>query len=456
MSEVVRPILTADEYRRIDKGYEGDLDQAMEEAGYAVALAAVRAGATYGAKVVVLAGPGNNGGDGYVAARYLKARGASVTVHAFGMPQTGEAQRAASIAGVSVVELSDPFSVDVVVDALFGGGMRNGIPKPIRAWMSTDAPVVAVDFPTGLDPHTGAVGDVAFRAVETVTFSSLKTSHVRGPGLDYCGKVTVVDIGINGGEPSMYVAEESDARRPSRARQAHKWSAGSVLVVGGSRGIVGASVLAGKSALRFGAGSVVVATPQPETVHNVTPELPTISAGEALERLDRFDVVLAGPGLNEPDADLFEPILAKASRLVLDAGALTPRLLEVAKQNGAEIVMTPHDAEFLRVSAVVAGSYSCRAFATRHGLTVLRKGNPTMITDGCAPILVNTGGPELASIGTGDVLAGMVAALWARGLSGIEAATSAAYWHGLAGAELTVSGTVTADRLVDSIGAYAW
>ena len=218
----MKPILTAEEYRRVDQAYTGDMDQAMDRAGFAVATAAARHGAGYGRRVVVLAGPGNNGGDGYVAARYLKRRGAAVEIHALAEPRAEEAVRAASLAreaGVVVRQLGAVVEADLVIDALFGGGGRGGLSPEVLAWMDTPAPVVAVDYPTGLDPSTGGVEERAFRAVETVTFGTLKTGHVRGGGPDHCGEVTVADIGIEGGEPSMWLAEEADAPRPGRPRR---------------------------------------------------------------------------------------------------------------------------------------------------------------------------------------------------------------------------------------------
>lgn len=431
----------------------------MDRAGHAVALAAVRAGAGYGKTVAILAGPGNNGGDGYVAARYLKDRGAMVTIHAFAQPASELAEQAAArarVAGIAIEGLGEPMEADVVIDALFGGGMRKGIPAEVLAWMGSPAPVVSVDYPTGLDPDTGEVEERAFRAVETVTFSTLKTGHLRGQGPDHCGVVTVVDIGIDGGVPSMYLAEESDATRPGRGRTAHKWSAGSVLVLGGSTGMIGAAVFAGRSALRFGAGSVVVAAPHPSQIQLAAPELVAYTFERAQDGLSRFDVVIAGPGLSEADAEAIRPILAKARRVVLDAGGLTPATLDAARDGGSQVVATPHDAEFVRIAGIDAGTYAVRSFAGGQGITVLRKGNPTVISDGGLPILVTTGGPELASIGTGDVLAGMIGALWARGLGPTEAAVSAAYWHGVAGAALAVRETVTAPGLIRQIGKLAW
>lgn len=455
----MKPVLTAAEYRRVDEAYPGDMGVAMDRAGHAVSLAAARHGAGYGKRVIVLAGPGNNGGDGYVAARYLKGRGACVEVHALAPPATDLAKTAATAArdsGVVLRELGDPVVADLVIDAVFGGGGRPGTPPGLLAWMGTPAPVIAVDYPTGLDPDTGGVEEKAFRAIETVTFGTHKTGHVRGKGPDHCGVVTVADIGISGGAPSMFIAEESDALRPSRQRTAHKWSSGAVLVVGGSAGLVGAAILAGRSALGFGAGTVYLAATEVYRVQGIAPDLPAYELERALDQIDRFDVVVAGPGLAPDDAEAVLPLLVEARRVVLDAGGLTPQLLEASKDGGGEVVLTPHDGEFAGIAGTGPGVYSIRSFATREGVVVLRKGNPTMISDGGLPILVTTGGPELASIGTGDVLAGMIGALWARGLDPVQSALSGAYWHGVAAADLARSGTVTAPLLAGHVGRFAW
>jgi hydroxyethylthiazole kinase-like uncharacterized protein yjeF len=455
----MKPVLTAEEYQRVDKAYTGDLDQAMDRAGFAVAVAAARHGARYGKRVVVLAGPGNNGGDGYVAARYLKRRGAGVEIHALAEPRAPEATKAADLARqerVPIRDLGPQVEADLVIDALFGGGVRGGLGPEVLAWMDTAAPVLAVDYPTGLDPNTGKVEQRAFRAIETVTFQTLKTGHLRGAGPDHCGVVTVIDIGIEGGQPTMWLAEESDAPRPPRARRAHKWSAGAVLVLGGSTGLVGASVFAARAALNFGAGSVAVGSPRSDLVTAAAPEVLTMSLPEAESGLDRFDVVIAGPGLAEEDRAAVLPIVAKAGRVVLDAGGLEPSLVDAAGEGGAEVVITPHAREFERVAGVESGVFAARAYAEKKGLTVLLKGSPTLISDGSEPVLVATGGPELASIGTGDVLAGMIGALWSRGLDARAAAVSAAYWHGVAGADLASTTSLTADALARHVGRFAW
>jgi hydroxyethylthiazole kinase-like uncharacterized protein yjeF len=431
----------------------------MDRAGFAVAVSAARLGAVYGRRVVILAGPGTNGGDGYVAARYLKRRGAAVQVHALSEPRTREAVRAAALAraqGVMVRPLGAVVDADLVIDALFGGGARGGLGREVQAWMDNPATVLAVDYPTGLDPSTGIVEERAFRATETVTFGTMKTGHVRGEGPEHCGAVTVADIGIEGGEASMWLAEESDAPRPVRHRRVHKWSAGSVLVAGGSTGMVGAAILSARSALHFGTGSVAVSSPRADLVTAAAPELLTMAFEEAESRLDRFDVVIAGPGLAEEDGEAVIPIVGKAQRVLLDAGGLDPVMVEAAAQGGADVVITPHAAEFERVTGVGGGPFSVRAYAGKKGVVVLLKGNPTLVSDGTEPVLVRSGGPELASIGTGDVLSGMVGALWARGLEPRTAAISAAYWHGIAGADLASTTTLTADALARHVGRFAW
>lgn len=455
----MKPVLTADEYRRIDKAYTGDLDLAMDRAGHAVALAAVRAGAGYGRKVTVLAGPGNNGGDGYVAARYLLARGAWVEILALGSPNTAEARRAAELAraaGAVIRPMARSADSDVVVEALFGGGVRDGLPDSVLPWTEFEGPIVAVDFPAGLDPNTGKVDGPAFTASETVTFSTLKTGHVLGSGPDLCGTVTVVDIGINGGEPSMFLAEESDLVRPRRERKSHKWNAGSVLVVGGSTGLVGAAVIAARGAIGFGAGAVAIASPSEEGVISNTVEFPTFPLEDASTRAPRFDTVIFGPGLAESDLSKALPVLESANRLVIDAGGLVGPVVERLAEIDTEAVLTPHSGEFSRLAESSGGTFAVRALANKIGAVVLLKGNPTKVSDGGLPVLIDTGGPGLATIGTGDVLAGMIGALWSRGASSMEATVTAAFIHGQVGSRLSADRALTASDLASAVAGEAW
>lgn len=431
------PVLTAAESARLDAGSPVPVATLMRRAGVAVAgAAATRFGIGYGSKVVVLAGPGNNGGDGYVAASVLSARGAEVSVVAFGEPHTEAARLHAARA--ARLRRPPPDDVDLVVDAVFGAGARPGLPDPVRAWSDHPAPRVAVDLPTGVDTDTGVAEDGALRADLTVALHALKPGHVLGDGPDLCGEVVVADIGLSGGDPCYRVVEADDSPRPSRDRRDHKWSAGSVLVIGGAEGMVGAAVLAAKSALAFGAGAVGLATPDLRLAQLLAPE---VLAHPIDDPPSRYAVWVVGPGLGDGYADLVAHAHRRTGPTVIDADALRPGSL---LHGHPDVVLTPHAGELQRM-----GDGPTRS-------TLLRKGNPTIV-DGDPSWLICSGGPELASIGTGDVLAGMIAALMARGLHGPEAARSAAFWHGTAAAAIQRrTGYVTADRLAGEIGSWAW
>lgn len=457
----MRPIIAPSEAARLDKNSTVPIDTLMERAGRAVALAAVEMGSGYGTRVTVLAGPGNNGGDGYVAARLLRERGVGVEVLALAEPTTDPARTARSrarAAGASISSFRSPHHTDLVIDAVFGGGLRSGLPTAVTEWIDAAPTVLAVDVPTGLDPLSGEISGKAFQATRTVTFHALKVGHMVGSGPDVCGLVTVADIGLEGGDAELLLTEEADATRQSRARSAHKWSAGSVLVVGGAPGMTGAAVLAGKAALNFGAGAVGLAVPEgaqsvaaaaaPELLHYSIEDLP-----------HRYDVLLIGPGLGSERTDLAAKILsAWEGPMVIDADALaaiTPDRVAAPQLAGHRrgVVVTPHAGEFEKLTGKTPSYAEARRLAAQIHATVLLKGNPTFVTDGEVPWVINTGGPELATIGTGDVLAGMTAALLAGGHDPVQAARSAAYWHGRAGADLARTRVVTALGLVEEIGA---
>ncbi|MGF1666654.1 MAG: NAD(P)H-hydrate dehydratase [Acidimicrobiia bacterium] len=447
----MKPVLSPAESARLDAESTVPITVLMERAGAAVAQAAVGMGAGYGSRVAVLVGPGNNGGDGYVAADRLRRRGVAVDLLALAPPRTEAAIWAAERVGGPDGALAGPDPrVDLVVDAVFGGGFRRGVPAALRPWMSLDVPVLAVDVPTGLDPSDGTVDGVAFIARRTITFHSLSPGHLIGQGPDRCGEVEIADIGLEGGDPEMWLVGAGDAGRPGRARTVHKWSAGSVLVMGGSEGMVGAAVFAARAALRFGAGAVGIASPSAATAQLLAPEVLSYRAGEIP---DRFGVLVVGPGMGD-DRPALEAALASGRPLVIDADAIG--LLPSDIRFDRPVVLTPHAGEFSRMSGGPVGHRQATSLAARTNSVVVLKGNPTFVTDGGVPRVVRSGGPSLATIGTGDVLAGMIGALLARGLPPLEAATSAAYWHGVAGTELAGEATLTADRLADGVGAYAW
>ncbi|HVR33429.1 MAG TPA: NAD(P)H-hydrate dehydratase [Acidimicrobiia bacterium] len=431
------PVLTAAESARVDAASPISTSDLMLRAGVAAGHVAVtRFGVGYGKRVVVLAGPGNNGGDAYVVADRLARRGAEVSIVAYGEPGTEAARHHASrTRGLSRQIEGKP---DLVIDGVFGAGSRAGTPPDLARWNDSGAPILSLDLPSGVEADTGTAGDGTLSADLTVAFHTLKPGHLLGDGPEHCGEVVVVDIGLVGGEPAYRLAEAADAPRPPRPRTAHKWSAGSVLVVGGGAGMVGAAVMAARSALRFGTGAVGIATPEPALAQQLAPEI----LAYPIDPLpDRFDVWVVGPGLGRQHGDVVAHAHDRAGATVIDADALGPMSLQAGHQ---DIVLTPHAGELRRMGG------------TKTAATLLRKGSPTIV-EADVPWIIDTGGPELATIGSGDVLAGMIGALLARGLAGPEAARSGAYWHGIAGRKLQQQrGYVTADLLVDEVGRYAW
>jgi NAD(P)H-hydrate epimerase len=470
----MRPVITPEESNRLDATATEPVATLMERAGYGLALAAVAMGATYGARVVVLAGAGNNGGDGYVAARYLAHRGVSVIVHALAPPKQPDgaaaaAARAAREAGVRIVEMAGPEPADLVVDAVFGVGFRGGLPEVLLPWVDHPAPVLAVDVPSGLDAATGLVSDRAFTATRTVTFHALKAGHVLEQGPDHCGVVDVVDIGLTGERPSFRLADADDAPRPPRLRTAHKWSAGSVGVVGGSPGITGAPMLAARSALAMGAGSVALFCPaalQPTYAAQSSevmtrgigkgPRFRPEDASDVLDAAVRFDVLVVGPGLGDGQREFVEALTAGWSGpLLLDADGLNALDgIEALVARRGPALLTPHAGEAQRLLGDAKVDTAAR-LPDRAGAIVLLKGSPTFVL-GSERWAIDSGGRELATIGTGDVLAGVVAALWSRGLMAEVAARSGAYWHGIAARDLARSGTVTAEALAAAVRGVAW
>ncbi len=468
-------VITPEEAGRLDAAAADRIDDLMDRAGYGVHLAASRLGAAYGARVVVLCGPGNNGGDGYVAARYLRRRGVSVVACAFSAPRAGTAAeralRSAQSAGVPVLPwFEEPVPADLVIDALFGSGFRGVFPAEASGWLGHQAPVLAVDVPSGLDAATGDVAGSAFSAAHTVTFHALKPGHLLGDGPEHCGELSLVDIGLAGGEAELMLCEKADAPRPRRRRTDHKWSAGSVVVVGGSPGLTGAPLLAAEAALHGGAGAVTLMCPvglQPVYAAQA-PGIMSRGVGrgthfteadvdEVLAAAHRFDVLAIGPGLGLDVGDFVTQLVLRwPKKLLIDADGINA--LDGAgalRARQSPTILTPHGGEFRRLTGEAPSHTAAHELAGLTGAVVVLKGNPTFVA-GTERWVVTTGGPELATIGTGDVLAGLIAALWARGLDTEEAARSGAFWHGRAGSEMARGATVTASALSHDIGRFAW
>ncbi len=464
----MRPVLTVEEMRRVDAEATMPVDVLMDRAGFALAREAASMGVGYGSIVHVLCGSGNNGGDGYVAARYLAGRGAAVHAHHLGLPDPGSAasraMMAAADSGVRIGPLGEPRSGDLIIDALFGTGFRGALPADVVPWTLTPMHVLAADIPSGLHGDSGVAIPPTFTADRTVTFHALKPGHLIADGPDLCGSVTVADIGLEGGEPVMRLAEPGDVEVPTRSRHVHKWKAGAVATVGGVPGLTGAALLCSRAAMAAGAGVSILLTTAATTAtyEALAPDIPTMQASETgswrghasevLGLLERFDVLVVGPGLEPTPPDFLEQLLeAFDGTMIVDAGAVTAiSRLDSLLERTAPTILTPHAGEFTRFSGLDPTWESAARIAAGTGSIVLLKGAPTFVA-GVDVTAVSSGGPELASIGTGDVLAGIIAALVARGVDPERAAWTGAYLHGVAGRTLESRRTVTATGLVDVV-----
>ncbi|WP_261402844.1 NAD(P)H-hydrate epimerase [Chenggangzhangella methanolivorans] len=436
----------------------------MEAAGAAVADAASRR-FREARRVLVLAGPGNNGGDGFVAARLLAESGHDVTVALLGEKAAlkGDAGAMAARWVGPTIDVRDarPSGADLVIDALFGAGLSR--PLEGRAAAAVEAanrsgkPILAVDIPSGVDGATGRpIGEVFIRAAATVTFVRLKPGHVLLPGRSFCGSVDLADIGA----PSEAVAEpgaKTFLNRPALWRDAipepsiegHKYSRGHVAVWSGPALAGGASRLAATAALRAGAGAVTLLGPRPaleaHAAHVTAVMLrETDGRGGWSSFLGgrRVGTWVFGPGAGtdaRPRAALDEAFLA-GGKAVLDADvsfADRPEELAAALEDGSiEAVLTPHEGEFARLMGERAdGAASklerARAAAALIGATIVLKGPDTVVAapDGRASIADNAPA-YLATAGAGDVLAGLVAGLLAQGAPAFEAASAAVWLHG--------------------------
>ena len=473
----MQPLLTAAETRAAEaeaerRGLPASI--LMENAGTAVATSEISL-ATPAARFLVVAGPGNNGGDGYVAARKLHAAGRQVDVWAVGDPARlkGDAARnhaAVDRAGIPVHSSAAALPLrrgDVVVDALFGTGLARApdgaAADAIRAmlhWHAEGARVLAVDLPSGLSSDTGRAFDPSVTADLTVTFGALKLGLALEPGATLAGRVEVADIGLAGLAPSTWLLEPGDGPRwlPPRRSDTNKGTYGHLLVVAGSRGKSGAAALAGLAALRSGVGLCTVCTPA-DTLSDVqghAPELMGVALPAAavlgpshldvlLAAAEGKDALVIGPGIPRGAEThlLLEALLGRLDvPVLLDADALNavaghPDLLGRSR---APLVLTPHPGEMARLGGKSIGEVqgnrigTATAFARSQRAVVVLKGARTVVADPDGQVRVNsTGNPGMATGGTGDVLSGMVGAFLAQGLAPLDAASVGVLAHGLAG-----------------------
>jgi hydroxyethylthiazole kinase-like uncharacterized protein yjeF len=442
----------------------------MENAGRAVADAA--SDMLHGRRVVVVAGPGNNGGDGFVAARHLAERGHAVRVSFVGdrsRLKGDEALAAKRWAGpVEDASPGELIKSDIVIDALFGAGLDRaveGLPRAmIEAMNASGAAVLAVDLPSGINGTTGAVMGTAVRAHRTVTFFRRKTGHLLLPGRQHCGTVHVADIGIPASvlatiKPSTFAnrPELWGSLFPRLAATGHKYARGHAVVVSGGVSTTGAARLAARGALRAGAGLVTIASPSDALAVNAASNLAVMvrqvdGATQLAEFLtdSRRNAVVLGPGggVGQAMREQVTAAVASTAAVVLDADALTsfvPAALAeiIAKRANRNVVLTPHDGEFSRLfkaisedAHVYAKLEKARAAAQICGAVLLLKGADTVVAapDGRASIADNAP-PYLATAGAGDVLAGMIGGLMAQDMPAFEAASAAVWLHGDAASE---------------------
>lgn len=449
----------------------------MERAGQAVADAVSRR-AGHSARALVLCGPGNNGGDGYVAARLLAGRGHEVTV-ATSCDLSRLSGDAAEMASrwngpVELAGKVDPAAFDIAIDALFGAGLNRPLDDRhaaiVAALNNAALPVVAVDVPSGLSGDTGQAAGIPVAATETVTFFRPKPGHLLQPGRALCGPVTVADIGIC---PGVVFSSDNPPRTfhnapglwrshwPTHDADTHKFRRGSVLVLAGGPAGVGAPRLAARASLRAGAGLATIAC-RPEALAAHASRGPdalmqrAIADPGALSALladKRLTAAVAGPalGLDGEAQGCVMAMLQSEVPLVLDADALTllanrgaAFLKQVCDSRRAACVLTPHEGEFARLFAGegdVMGLASklerARRAAALTSAVIVLKGPDTVIASSDGRATINTAGsPALATAGSGDVLGGLIAGLLAQGMPAFEAACAAVWIHGRAGEEL--------------------
>lgn len=434
----------------------------MTQAGEA-SLVALRSCWPSKQRVVVVCGPGNNGGDGYVLARLARAARMDVTVVSLGNPAElrGDALRAHDdfvTAGGVVHSWSEDClaNAEVVVDAIFGTGLSRALdPTMIRridAINECRAPILSLDIPSGLDADTGAVWGAAITAERTLSFIGLKLGFYLGEGPNHTGVVIFDDLDLPAGATSfvsaaaLRIGEDALAELlPRRQRTTHKGQQGSVLVIGGGIGMAGAARMAGEAALRAGAGLVTVAT-WPDNVASITASRPELMCrGVATARdlepmIERADVLAIGPGLGR-DAwgqELLDKALLSDKPTVIDADALN--LLSHAPRANSKWILTPHPGEAGRLLGISTAEVqsdrlrSARELAKRFAGTVVLKGAGTLVVTGDSlPYICDQGNPGMASPGMGDVLTGVIAGIAAQTADLPGAARVGVLVHAMAG-----------------------
>jgi len=444
----------------------------MLSAGQAVAQAAMDL--VEEGPIVVVAGRGNNGGDGFVAAAELAARGREVSLILLCERDSLQGDAASAARGWKYPVL--PFNPQaigkpaLIIDALFGAGLNRPVKgdpyEMIEAINANGAPVLAVDLPSGINGDTGAVMGIAVRATGTVTFFRPKPGHLLLPGRMYCSRVRVADIGIDAGvlaeiRPRTFenVPQLWRESFPMPRIDGHKYARGHTIVVSGGVATTGAARMSARGALRAGSGLVTVASPGDALAVNAAAltavmvraiDTPVEFAELLTDKRLNTCVIGPGAGVGDRTRDFVLTALSAKRHLVLDADALTSfadapdHLFDAIKaSHDPEVVLTPHEGEFPRLFSDISNKHPLRsklervrAAAERCGAIVLLKGPDTVVAspDGRATIAANAP-PWLATAGAGDVLAGMIAGLLAQGVAAFEAASIGVWMHGEAARE---------------------
>src|SRR5437868_3158099 len=446
---MARPILTAHAMRlaeqaAIDSGTS--VEQLMERAGMGLAEAAYRfAGAM---PALVLCGPGNNGGDGYVAARHLAARGLSVRVAALSEPKSEAAKWARGQWTGPVEALSDATVPEpLVLDCLFGTGLTRGLDDAVSLLLSElvheAVLAIACDLPSGVESDSGALLSPLHGSDMTVAFGALKPAHLLYPAMHKCGRLVLADIGI---EANAAWHEIAPPDLPPLDPGGHKYDRGLVHALAGT--MPGAIALAARAAARGGAGYVRVSTSRP--IDGLPASIVQIDHAPVND--ERIGCLLVGPGLGDSPQVLTLALTSKAPK-VIDADGLS-HLGDPGRLKGQDAIVTPHEGEFRKLFGDLPGTKPERALeaARQSGAVVVYKGPDTLVAAADGRLGFSPSAhPWLASAGTGDVLAGLIAAMRARGLGAFEAASAGVWLHGraaeIAGAQLI------ADDLAEAIPA---
>jgi ADP-dependent NAD(P)H-hydrate dehydratase / NAD(P)H-hydrate epimerase len=481
MDANLAPIYSVAELRAIEANH-GHLPL-MELAGRAAAEVARTLAGDRGGRVVILAGPGNNGGDAFVVARWLRAWYFDIAVvfpgDAASLPQHAAAAYAAFVeAGGTTVARPDTGRPVLIVDGLFGIGLARPLTDVYASlvhWANdSGAPILALDVPTGLNADTGVATAPTIRAAATATFICLKPGLLTGDGPDHCGDVSIHALDIKPEATARghrldwtVLAAELPVVLRRRTRNVNKGSFGTLGILGGTEGMGGALILAGRAALRTGAGKVWLGflMADPPKLDTSMPELMLRHAGPVLDA--HPDALVVGPGLGTSDAarSLLQRALALPVPVALDADALNliardPALLAATKSRSAPTLATPHPGEAARVLAVDVESVqsdrmlAARELSQRLAANVVLKGAGSVLAhpDGTWDINAS-GGPALATAGSGDILSGLLGALLAQGLAAKAALRYAVCLHGATADALVAQGIgplgLTASELPD-------